>query len=622
MLAVLFAFPVSGLSASLQDSSQEPIDVFEATIPELQEAMAAGRVTAAELVDAYLARIKAYDQSGPELNSLIRLNPNARSQAEALDRERATSGPRGMLHGIPVILKDNYDTADMPTTAGSIALAGNVPPDDAFQVRKLREAGAVILGKSNMHELAMGITTISSLGGQTRNPYDLSRNPGGSSGGTGAAITANFAPIGWGTDTCGSIRIPAAQNNLFGLRPTKGLSSIDGIIPLCHTQDVGGPLARTTIDLAIGLDATIGPDPADPATRALDSVPLPRFVDALDSTALGGARLGVLTISFGDAPEDQESDRVVRAALEQMQELGAEIIEIEIPGLDTLLRGSSLIGLEFKFDFIDYLAATPDAPMASLQDILDRGMYHESLQSRLRSRNQVEQRDSDEYRAVLAKRRAIRSAVIATLNEEQLAALVYPAIRRKAARIGDPQRGANCQLSAASGLPALSMPAGFTADGLPVGLELLGMPFDDAHLLGLGYSFEQAFDPRRPPPSTPPLVAQRAPDPVVYELLAEGPGADIAGRFVYDVTAGTLTFDVAVSGVPAERVHAVNLQTVVDGRIGPIVHRISGPGVAAAAGVLTLSSAERDALLKGRLYASVFTAAHPGGAVRGVLVVP
>ncbi len=621
-LAVMPVLPSSELYAALQDAKQAEIDVFEATIPELQDAMDAGRVTAAQLVDAYLARIDAYDQAGPRLNSIIRLNPNARLEAEALDRERAARGPRGLLHGIPIILKDNYDTADLPTTAGSIALAGLVPPDDAFQVRKLRDAGAIILAKSNLHELAMGITSISSLGGQTLNPYDLSRNAGGSSGGTGAAIAASFAAVGWGSDTCGSIRIPASQNNLFGLRPTKGLSSIDGIIPLCHTQDVGGPLARTVIDLAIGLDATIGPDPADPATRALDSVPLPRFMDALDSTVLHGARLGVLTMLFGDAPEDRESDRVVRAALEQMQQLGAEIVEIDMPGLDTLLRGSSVIGFEFKFDFIDYLSATPGAPVASLQDIMDQRLYHEALESRYQSRNRVEQRDSEEYRAALAKRGAVRKAVIAVLSDGRLDALVYPTIRRKAARIGDPQRGSNCQLSAASGLPALSMPAGFTADGLPVGLELLGLPFDDARLLALGYSFERSYHPRRPPANTPPLVAGRAPDPVVYEVVAVGPGGNATGRFVYDVTTGALTYDVTVSEVPAEQVHSVNLLRAVDGDTGPVVHRLAGPGVGAASGVLTLRLAERNALVQGRLYLSVYTTAHPGGAVRGALVTP
>ena len=262
--------------------------------------MDTGRTTSAELTAAYLARIAAYDQEGPRLNAMIRINPSAIAHAEALDAERASQGRRGPLHGIPIILKDNYDTFDMPTTAGTLALAGMVPPDDASQVRLLREAGVVILGKANMHELASGITTVASLGGQTLNPYNLGRNPGGSSGGTGAAIAASFGAIGGCSDTCGSIRIPSAHNNLVGLRPTKGLSSIDGIIPLSHTQDVGGPLARSVHDLAIALDATIGPDPADLATQILDGRTLPRFADALSTDALDGARIGILASHFGN----------------------------------------------------------------------------------------------------------------------------------------------------------------------------------------------------------------------------------------------------------------------------------------------------------------------------------
>ncbi|UCD24840.1 MAG: CHRD domain-containing protein [Gemmatimonadota bacterium] len=621
-LTLLLALPGLGSSAVPQASRQQEIDVYEATILELQDAMDAGQTTAAQLVDAYLARIEAYDRSWPNINSIIRVNPNARLEAEALDREREARGPRGLLHGIPIILKDNYDTADMPTTAGSIALAGLIPPDDAFQVRKLREAGAIILAKSNLHELAMGITTISSLGGQTLNPYGLSRNAGGSSGGTGAAIAASFGAIGWGSDTCGSIRIPAAQNNLFGLRPTKGLSSIDGIIPLCHTQDVGGPLARSVTDLAIGLDATIGPDSADSATRALDGLPLPRFVEALDSNAMKGTRLGVLTMLFGDAPEDRESARVVRTALEQMQELGAEIIEIDIPGLDTLLRGSSVIGYEFKFDFIDYLAATPGAPVESLQDILDQHLYHEALESRYQSRNRVQERDSKEYRTAYAKREPIRNAVVMALEDQQLDALVYPTIRRKAAHIGEPQRGSNCQLSAGSGLPALSMPAGFTDDGLPVGLELLGRPFDDASLVALAYSFEQEYQPRRPPLSTPTMVGGKPPAVIYYEAFAEDPDGAAFGRFFYHTTDGRLGYRITISGLFAEQVYSINLHRVTVGDSGPVVHLLGGPGEDSAWGWLNLRFAEREALLSGQLYLSVYTKENPTGAMRATLVIP
>jgi len=272
----------------------ERFDAFEKTIPELQDAMERGDVTAVELVRQYVARIEAFDQRGPKLNAMIYLNPRALDDAAALDRERREQGPRGPLHGIPVILKDNYDTFDMPTTGGSIALAGHVPADDGYQVKKLREAGAVFIGKANMHELAYGITTVSSLGGQTRNPYDPTRNPGGSSGGTGAAIASGFAAIGMGSDTCGSIRIPAANNNLFGLRVTQGLSSRDGIIPLALTQDVGGPLARSVVDLVLVLDATVGRDPADAQTQASEGRVPESYTEFLQPRGLDNVRLGLL----------------------------------------------------------------------------------------------------------------------------------------------------------------------------------------------------------------------------------------------------------------------------------------------------------------------------------------
>ena len=318
-------------------------EVSEASIPELQAALEEGRTTSAQLVDLYLARIAAYDNAGPVLNTIIRLNPRARELATALDAERAGGTVRGPLHGIPVLMKDNYDVAGMPTTGSSLALAGHMPPDDAFQVARLLGAGAVILGKTNLHELAAGITTISSLGGQTRNPYDPSRNPGGSSGGTGAAIAASFSAVGWGSDTCGSIRIPAAVHNLFGLRPTKGLSSIDGILPLSHSQDTGGPLARTVADLAIALDATVGPDPADPATSILGDRPLPSFVDVLDRGALADARIGVIEEWVTDGGTVASVTRVIRGALEEMETLGATVIDVTIPDLDGLLANTGLI---------------------------------------------------------------------------------------------------------------------------------------------------------------------------------------------------------------------------------------------------------------------------------------
>ncbi len=482
-----------------------PFEVHEATIAELQAAMGAGRVTSVELVDAYLARIRAYDLAGPRLNAVIHLNQRARSDAAALDGERSAGRVRGPLHGVPILLKDNYDTRDMPTTAGSMALAGVIPPDDATIVRQIREAGAVILGKTNLHEWARGYTTISSLGGQTLNPYDPTRIAGGSSGGTGAAVAASLAAIGWGTDTCGSIRVPAALNGLFGLRPTKGLASIDGIIPLAHTQDVPGPLARTVSDLAIGLDVTVGPDPGDPSTAILAGRPLPRFAEALDPDALRGARIGVLANYFGSAPEDAEVGELVRRAVARMSERGAEVVEVTLPGLDSLLAGTSVISVEFKFDLLDYLAATPTSPWRTLTEVLESGLYHDAVAGGLRRSDAVESRDSNARREALARRERARQTVIDFLESEDLDALAYPSVRRPPARVGEGQGGVACQLSAATGLPAITIPAGLVADALPLGFELLGRPLDDARLVQLAYGYEEAFRPRIPPALTPPL---------------------------------------------------------------------------------------------------------------------
>ena len=358
--------------------------------------MAEGRVTSRALVQAYLNRIEAFDRRGIRLNALISLNPNALRDAEALDRERVTKGPRGPLHGIPVIVKDNYSTADMQTTAGSLALLGFVPSSDAFQVRKLREAGAVIIGKSNLHELASGITTTGSAFGQTLNPYDPSRNPGGSSGGTAAAVAASFAAAGMGSDTCGSIRIPSAANNLVGLRPTKGLSSIAGIVPLSATQDVGGPLARSVADLAVMLDATIGEDPADPATHLQPGQSRPNFNDALDAGALKGAHIGILEPLFGDASDDQEAIRMVRASIEDFKKQGATAVAVPMPDLMADLNGSSVINTEFKEDLANYLANNGNPPVHSLEEIVRGGLFHASLEGVLNARVAAKGRDSRE----------------------------------------------------------------------------------------------------------------------------------------------------------------------------------------------------------------------------------
>jgi Asp-tRNA(Asn)/Glu-tRNA(Gln) amidotransferase A subunit family amidase len=595
--------------------------VYEASISDLQRAMTRGATTSVALVDAYLARIAAYDKQGPALNAVIRINPSARADAAALDAERKAGHVRGPLHGIPVIVKDNYGTRGMPTSAGTIALA-TLEADDAFQVRKLREAGAVILAKSNMHELASGITTISSIGGQTCNPYNPDRNPGGSSGGSGASVAASFAAIAWGSDTCGSIRIPSAVHNLFGLRPTKGLSSIAGIVPLSHTQDVGGPIARTVTDLAIGLDATIGPDPADSATRLLDGRSVPRFVDALDSTALRGKRLGVLVAHFGTETDDQEGARVVRAAIEKMKARGAEIVDVSIPGLDSVINTAGVIDYELKPDLMDFLAAVPNAPVESLGEILDRGLVHVALEDGLRRREARGSRTSDAYRKALAQRTAARNLVVSFLDANRLDALVYPTLRRKAAIIGEPQRGANCQLSAVTGLPALSAPAGFTPDGMPIGVELLGRPLDDPKLVAMAYDYEQATHPRRAPSTTPPLVDGKAPKPVAIVAAAKGGHAAARGLLTYDPTKRALSYDVRVTGLPASQIFTMSIDRDSAGVKRAMIRHLAGPGVTSAHGTLTLTELERRDLVDGHLALVVYTREQPTGALRAALQFP
>jgi Asp-tRNA(Asn)/Glu-tRNA(Gln) amidotransferase A subunit family amidase len=591
----------------------EFFEVHEQSIVDLQAAMTAGRVSSRGLVDSYLARIQAYDQAGPRINSIVLINPRAREDADALDRERAEKGPRGPLHGIPILIKDNYDTADMPTSGGALALATLQPAADAFQVRKLRQAGAVILGKTTMHELASGITNISSLTNQTRNPYDLLRSPGGSSGGTGAAIGASFAAAGMGSDTCGSIRIPAANQNLVGLRGTQGLSSRTGVMPLSSTQDIAGPLARTVTDLAIMLDATVGEDPADPITKESAGRIPKSYRDALADGGLKGIRIGVLRLLWGTAPEDEEVAGLVRKALDGMKAQGAEVLDVTVPGLDDLLRESSVIADEFKFDLMAYLAKQPNAPVKSLGDVIDRGLHHDALDANFRLRNTPEKRESEHYRQALIKRRAARAAVLATLEEHRIDALAYPTLRRKPAAIGDPQGGSNCQLSATTGLPAISMPAGFTLDGLPIGLELLGPAWSEAALLKYAFAWERVTKPRRPPFSTPPLIKGAAPAPVATELAM---GAATV-KLNYDRTTGILRYDVITSTAgPSDRVIALAIHRSDGDKPGPVIAHLLAPNQISGSGSLTMRGRDRDDLVGGRLFAQFYTRQAPLGAAR------
>jgi amidase len=599
----------------------EVFDVFEQSILDLQSAQAAGRVSSRRLVDAYLARIAAYDQAGPRLNAIVTLNPRAREDADMLDRERAARGSRGPLHGIPVLVKDNYDTADMPTSGGTLGLATLQPDTDAFQVSRLRQAGAVILGKTTMHELAAGITTISSLTGQTRNPYDLARVPGGSSGGTGAAVGASFAAAGMGSDTCGSIRIPAANQNLVGLRVSSGLSSRTGVIPLSSTQDVAGPLARTVTDLAVMLDATVGTDPADATTRGAALYIPASYGSGLTADGLKGARIGVLRSLFGNAPEDEEVAGVVRKALDTMKAQGAELIDVTVPGLDDLLRDSSVINDEFKFDLVDYLARHPKAAVKSLGEILERGLNHEALDETFRLRNAPAVRETEHYRQALVKRRALRAAVLATFEEQRIVAMAYPTLRRKPALIGEAQVGTNCQLSATTGLPAISMPAGFTADGLPIGVELLGEAFTETAILKLAYAWEQSAHPRRPPFSTPALVKGLAPPPMTGEVVVPGPSAWARVTFTYDLVTGVLDYNATVNGLGSDRVLALTLQRGEVDKPGPILVHLLSPGQTTSHATLTLRGRNREDLVAGRVYIHLYTRQSPLGVGRARITV-
>ena len=573
----------------------QTFEVAESTIAAQQKAMAEGRITSKALVQVYLNRIAAFDQKGPRLNAIITVNPKALEQAEALDRERAAKGARGPLHGIPIIVKDNYGTTDMPTTAGTLALLGFTPAADAYQVKKLREAGAVIIAKSNLHELASGITTVGSAFGQTLNPYDPSRNPGGSSGGTGAAIAASYAAVGMGSDTCGSIRIPAAVNNLVGLRPTKGLSSIAGIVPLSTTQDTGGPLARTTADLALVLDATIGEDPADPATLLGSKQQRPNFTEALKSASLKDLRIGILEPLFGDASDDAEVIKLVRAAIDEMKKLGAVPVPVPLPELIAAIDGASVIALEFKEDLAAYLAGQPNAPVHSLDEIVNGGLIHASLESVMKTRVGGKGRDSVDYKLALAKRAALQQLILKAMADNKVDVLAYPTLRRKVARINEAALGSTCQLSALTGFPALTMPAGFTADGLPVAVELFSRPFEDARLVGYSHVFENATRHRRAPARTPALDK-------LSPIRWQASNAALQAKFSLNPSTGELSYTITATGLPAADILALTLHRKDKEENGPVIAVFANRDFKTIEGTLTLSDPDRERLSTSGLY--------------------
>ncbi len=584
--------------------AQQEFDVFEKSITELQRALDEGAITSVNLVEQYLARIAAYDKQGPELNSIVRVNKNALQRAAELDSERSRSGPRTELHGIPILLKDNYNTTDMPTTGSSVALANFVPNQASTQVEKLLEAGAIIVAKTNLHEYAYGITSISSLLGQTRNPYDYRRVPGGSSGGTGAAVAASFGAIGFGSDTCGSIRIPSAFNNLVGLRPSKGLSSIFGIMPLSHSQDTGGPLARTVADLAIVLDLTVGFDPKDEATQAMRSREPLEFVENLNSIDVDNLRFGRITSFFDES--SNETQEVTGAALDWFESEGAEIVEVSIPDLTELVTASRLIAFEFREDLNQYLEIFGSEEITSLQAIVELGAYHEAVQERLKQSLRTEHTES-EYLLAVKARETLRDALQALFEVHDLDALVYPTTAQTPVFIGEEQSGNNCSIAAHSGMPAISFPAGFTDKGLPVGIELLGKHFKDSELLAMVRPFEEANSHRRAPAATPALIGGLAPEAKMVEVVFNQNGIRLAADFSYNIVTNILSFEVVIDPRAVDKIDALtlNLQDL-EGAAAPVILNLLGPDDNSSEGEYFMSDEFRSAFNNNRAYLKIF----------------
>lgn len=480
-------------------------NLVEATIPEIQSAIEADVLTSELLVELYLNRIEAYDNQGPNINSFIELNPDALEQARELDRERELTGARGPLFGIPVMLKDNIDTFALPTTAGAIILEGSIPPDDAFITQQLREEGAIILGKGNLTEWANFIAFdmpngFSALGGQTLNPYDPGFDVGGSSSGPGAAVAANLVTVAVGTETSGSILSPSSRNSIVGIKPTVGLVSRDGIIPIAASQDTAGPMARTVTDAAILLGALTGVDPNDPATAASEGQFLTDYTPFLDPEGLEGKRLGVFRDIFTSRLSPDELI-LAETAFAELESLGAEVLDpvaiesaSEISGFDVLLY-------EFNDGVENYLESLgPDAPADSLEDII--AFNRENPDERIPYGQGIfllsEETGGDLSDPAYLEARAndIRLArtegIDALLEELDLDAILLP-------------NNSEAGIGARAGYPSITVPAGYGETGEPFGLTFLGDAFSEPELIQYAYAYEQGSLLRRSPESTPPL---------------------------------------------------------------------------------------------------------------------
>ena len=488
----------------------ELMRTYEAAIEDIHAAIMARDLTCRQLVQMYLARIAAYDRQGPALNAIVVVNPDALTRADEIDAYFAQSGFIGPLHCVPMIIKDNYDVAGLPTTAGSLSLKNSMPPRDAFQVRKLREAGAIVLAKSNMAEFARSpFETVNSLvPGHTRNPYALDRVPAGSSGGTAAAVAANFGAVGLGTDTGNSIRGPSSHTSLVGIRSTMGLTSRAGIVPLFLDRDIGGPMARTVAGAVAIFDVIVGTDPDDAVTALADGRLPGSYLNALDRDGLRGARIGVVRQFVADLEADPDVIRLFEQALIDMKRQGAEILEsINIPEINQIPL--SRLGCDrFKADINSYLATLgPLAPMRSLDEIIASQKFHPSIQKNLLD-SQIEPPPDRNARCEDAglNRSHLAQGVLKVMDDARIDALVYPTWNNPPRLIGDlnsPHGNNSNRLSPPTGFPAMTVPMGFVRGVLPAGLQIFGRPWSEATLFRVAYSYEQATRHRRPPMSTP-----------------------------------------------------------------------------------------------------------------------
>jgi amidase len=511
-------FLTAGLLVTATASASAQFRVEETTIAQVHAAFRAGRLTCHALVAQYLARIDAYDKKGPAINAIVVVNPDALRTADSLDTRFKREGLTGPLHCIPMIVKDNFETRDLPTTAGSLAFQGFVSDKDAFQVRRIREGGAIVLAKSNMAEFAFTpYETVSSiLPGYTKNPYALDRVTAGSSGGTAAAVASDFGTAGLGTDTGNSIRGPSSHQALVGIRSTMGLTSRAGVVPLSYAADIAGPMARTVADAVAIFQVVAGPDPDDPVTAAARDHPRPDYSKALAKDGLRGARIGILRQAYERPTLDSEIVTVFSRAIADLRDNGATVIDtVPMPELDSIFRIQREPCNRFKYDLEKWIASTGNrTPLKTLDEIVRSRRFHPSVQVRLESAQRATAPpDSQPGCAQVEQlRQDVRRALGNAMDRLQLDAVVYPTWSNPPRLIGDlnTPHGDNSQVySPLTGWPAVQVPMGYTRGVLPAGLTILGRAWSEATLFKLAYAYEQATHHRRPPASAPPLRAGR-----------------------------------------------------------------------------------------------------------------